>query len=122
MENRDFTVYVIELSEDSVLPEKRRADAEGYIYVGVTSKPPHERFEIHLAAAKMAGRCFVNAQALLGRPLTDKDAWLRPDLVSVEGLGSNRKHAEGKERTQANRLAARKWVVLSSHKQGKKSA
>lgn len=122
MESRDFTVYVIQLSEDAVPPEKRRADAEGYVYVGVTNKSPQERFKVHLAGEKMAGRCFVNAKALLHRPLTASDAWLRPDLVSVEGLGSNRKHAERKERTQANRLAARSWVVLSSHEHGKKRA
>ena len=122
MEGRDFTVYVIELSEGAVPSEKRRAHAEGYVYVGVTNKSSQERFEVHLAAAKMAGRCFINAKALLGRPLTANDAWLRPDLVSVECFGSNRKHAEGKERTQANRLLARKWVVLSSHKHGKKRA
>lgn len=120
MEGRDFTVYVIEVSEEAVPSEKRRVDAEGYVYVGVTNKSSQERFVVHLAAEKMAGRCFVNAKALLRRPLTVNDAWLRPDLVSVEGLGSNRKHAERKERTQANRLEARNWVVLSSHKHGKK--
>lgn len=117
-----YSIYVLELDPSLVPDRKKVPTAEGYLYVGMTSKTVVDRHAQHQAGVGLAGKVFRDVVSELSRPLTDGDLWLRVDLVTVRANGDSKGQAESAERKLANKLNHAGYVVLSRHEHATKRA
>jgi len=116
-----YSIYVLELLPDLVPSSKRRLNAAGYLYVGWTSNSVEHRRARHASGVSPAGSIFKRVVETLGRPLEPAELVVRKDLMSETPSWPAEASANRAERRQANKLAAKGYVILSRHKHGLRS-
>ncbi len=112
-QNREYTVYVVELDEGGLSDEdRRRAEGtRGAVYVGYTSKTPDERLRVHQGGGQKAGRVFKRMRD----PYASR---LRMDVLDYLGTYPTPEEARRKERKAHNRLEFDGFLVFGD--KGKK--